>query len=62
MARKPYYHQELLPTGRVSEEDLKFLKSLCEPGPMEPQAVERQPYDSLYVKLKKQRDYWNPNS
>jgi len=31
------------------------------PGPLEPEPVKRVPYDSLYVKLKKQRDYWNPN-
>ena len=56
--RKPYQRQELLPE-KVAAEDEPFLKSLCQPGPLEPKAVERQPYDSLYAKLKKQRDYWS---
>ena len=28
-------------------------------GPLLPEPVKRQPYDSLYVKLKAQRDYWS---
>lgn len=30
-------------------------------GPLEPAAKDRQPYDSLYLKLKAQRDYWSRN-
>jgi hypothetical protein len=30
-------------------------------GPMLPEPIKRQPYDELYVKLKKQRDYWSRN-
>ena len=28
-------------------------------GPLLPEPVKRQPYDSLYLKLKRQRDYWS---
>lgn len=27
-------------------------------GPLEPQAMKRVPYDSLYLKQKASRDYW----
>lgn len=27
-------------------------------GPLEPEPIKRQPYDSLYLKLKANRDYW----
>jgi hypothetical protein len=30
-------------------------------GPLEPTAKVKAPYDSLYVKLKRQRDSWNRN-
>lgn len=58
--------QELLPTSMTKEEELELdllLKKVygLGPGPLEPEPVKRVPYDSLYVKLKKQRDYWNPN-
>lgn len=30
-------------------------------GPLLPEPVKRQPYDSLYVKQKYTRDYWSNN-
>lgn len=30
-------------------------------GPLEPNAKDRPPYDSLYVKQKASRDYWKRN-
>lgn len=42
----------------LSKEDLEQISKVYGPAP-EHKPVKRQPYDSLYVKLKKQRDYWS---
>lgn len=38
------------------------LPECAKSAPVESKPVKRQPYDELYVKLKRQRDYWNPES
>ena len=58
--------QELLPTSMTKEEELELdllLKKVygLGPGPLEPEAVKRQPYDRLYLKQKADRDYWSGN-
>lgn len=58
--------QELLPTSMTVEEELELdllLKQVygLGPGPLEPEAIKRQPYDRLYLKQKQSRDYWSLN-
>ena len=38
------------------------LPECAKSKPVEAKPVKRQQYDELYVKLKRQRDYWNPES
>lgn len=38
------------------------LPECAKDKPVEREPVKRPPYDELYVKLKNQRDYWNPES
>jgi hypothetical protein len=44
----------------LSAHELEVVKRVGElgMGPLEAGAKDRQPYDSLYVKLKRQQDYW----
>ncbi|MDB6103326.1 MAG: hypothetical protein JWO52_3325 [Gammaproteobacteria bacterium] len=54
MSKGRYRHEPLV--------DLYAPLPECAKGPpLEHKPVKRQPYDELYVKLKKQRDYWSRN-
>jgi hypothetical protein len=50
--------------GRYKHEIPLDLYGPIPPQPKAPvyEPVKRQPYDSLYLKLKSQRDHWNPES
>lgn len=55
-----YRHDTPLSLQPLSEHEAEVVRRVGElgMGPLEPNAKERQPYDSFYVKLKRQRDYW----
>lgn len=38
------------------------LPECAKSKPVKTKPVKRQPHDELYLKLKRQRDYWNPES
>lgn len=42
----------------LTDYDKLVLLKVYGMGPLEPQAKERVPYDSLYLKQKAARDYW----
>lgn len=43
----------------LTDYDKRVMELVWGMGPLEPQAKVRQPYDSLYLKLKDSRDYWS---
>jgi len=60
MVRSRYKYDSPISLQPLSEHEMEVVKRVGElgMGPLEANAKDRQPYDSLYVKLKKQRDYW----
>lgn len=59
--------RSLLKQDGLTEEELLDLHLLhlkmhgLGTGPLEPEPVKRQPYDELYMKQKRSRDYWSLN-
>jgi len=62
MSYKPAYSeriQNLLDQHKpLTEHEELLLLGHPGMGPLEPEPIKRQPYDSLYLKLKYDRDLW----